>query len=456
MYTRLFALLALLFLAPATTATAATLERHSDPYMHCFVRLSGVIEKGDADRLKALLIRIYGSANAYDPLYSDEYHGQRLCLDSQGGSFAEAIRIADLISGKLGTAIPRDATCLSACSVIFMAGSVSTESDAGLVANRKLHAGGKLGFHAPSLVVPGGSYTEEQVNIAYKIAVRGIGDLLERSGDMKVSHTLVSKMLQTPPEDFFYIDTVHKAGRWLIPVVGTYHPAEITPLAVSNACNSFYNWEGDRISTNGFGFDPEPTDRWGWEVQVTRTSDGVEARQEGYGQEGALSCNIRLEADVTAATEVGAYSYFGSFGNIRIGQDGLGFDASPALFFDPRTKLADLVRPSDQQIATRDVAELSPIDRSSAQTTCYVFRGQDKLDEDPCTRLTTRKISSTLHEYQLDEFVWPSGAKTVIEDTVNGDRINGLEAKLLFTDKPVSNSRCYLNTSSGNTFCFKD
>ena len=456
MHMRILVLLFLILLTPASMTKAATIEQHTDPYMSCFLRLSGVIEKGDADRLKALLIQIYGSADAYNPLYSDEYHGQRLCLDSQGGSFAEAIRIADLITGKLGTAVSRGATCLSACSIVFMAGSVSTESDAGIVANRKLHAGGTLGFHAPSLVVPGGSYSEGQVNTAYKIAVKGIGDLLARSGDMKVSHTLVAKMLQTPPEDFFYIDTVHKAGRWLIPVVGTYHPAEITPLAVSNACNSFYNWEGDRISTNGFGFDPEPTERWGWGVEVTRNSNGVEARQEGYGQEGALFCNISLKADVTAATEVAAYSYFGSFGNIRIGQDGLGFDASPALFFDPRTKLADLVRPSDQQIATRDVAELSPIDRSTAQTTCYVFRGQDKRDEDPCTRLTTRKISSTLHEYQLDEFVWPSGAKTVIEDTVNGDRINGLEAKLLFTDKPVSSSRCYLNTSSGNTFCFKD
>lgn len=104
---RRFFLVALFISGLAMPAFAATIERHNDLFMDCFVRLDGVIEKGDADRLTSVLHQIFGtSGDQLNPLYDAEaFHGKRLCLDSPGGNFAEAMRIVDVISGKIGTAV---------------------------------------------------------------------------------------------------------------------------------------------------------------------------------------------------------------------------------------------------------------------------------------------------------------------------------------------------------------
>ncbi|MDA7429291.1 hypothetical protein PGB28_12540 [Primorskyibacter aestuariivivens] len=439
------------FLGFGQVAEAAEINAYDDPYMGCIVKIEGVIQPGDAKVLervlKAELIRRGARGDRFE--YMNE-NGHRICLDSPGGSFSEGLRMAELIQGAMGTAVPRGARCESACAVVFMAGSQSTESDAGVVANRKLHAGARLGFHAPSLEVAEGAYSEAQVNKAYKIAVFGLGQLMARMSDMKLSQTLIAEMLKTPPEEMFYVDTVHKAGRWLIPVVGTVRPSEITPLAVSNACNSYYAWTGDRLATNGFGFDPDPAQRWGWSPQISNRSGRIEAVMDGFGQEGSLNCKLYVDP---AAGANDADGLWGQYASIRMGEDGIGFEASAATFFDPRTPLAALVRPEDANVTTRDVMAHTPTDRSTEQGTCYVFKGSQRLDFDPCGFERSIQVQSNLSERDVSTFTWPSGAKTVVER--GGDtKINGREAKTIWSDKPVKGD-CWLNIGSGNTFCFE-
>ena len=433
-------------------ALAAGIDAYDDPYLGCIVKIQGVIQPGDAKVLervlKAELIRRGARGDRLE--YMNE-NGHRICLDSPGGSFAEGLRMAELIHGAVGTAIPRGAECLSACSAVFMAGSHQTESSAGIVANRKLHAGGQLGFHAPSLEVPARNYSEREVNKAYSIAVAGLGSLLERSSDMKLSQTLISEMLKTPTEDMFMIDTVHKAGRWLIPVVGAVRPREITPLAVSNACNAYYGWTGDRLASNGFGFNPDPAQRWGWGGPVRRSGDQVTGESQGFGQEGSLTCRVRVD---TSAGADDADSIWGTYGYIRMGEDDVGFEASSVTFFDPRTKLAALVRPSDKEVVLRDVSAFTPADKKTRETTCSVFKGNRELDRDPCRLDSEKRMSDDLKEREVLTFTWPSGAKTVIVWDDNGTEINGKGAKRIFTDGPVRNATCYVNSASGNTFCF--
>ena len=247
---------------------AAEINMGGDRSLECIATNNGQIAKGDTQKLVDLLHRMASTGGhgitlnkyasdtekrAKRDIYNDS--GRRICLNSEGGSYAEALRMLEYLYGLFGTAIPRDGQCLSACSVIFMSGSQNTESDAGTIANRVMHASARLGFHVPSLVVPEGNYNKETVNKAYKIAITSVGSLMKRSGDIKMPYTLISEMISTPPDRMFYIDTVHKAARWNIRVTGTLRPERYTKraYAYAYACNNYYSMQADKIGYAGLG-----------------------------------------------------------------------------------------------------------------------------------------------------------------------------------------------------------
>ena len=83
------------------------------PELPCNFRIEGVIQKGLLAQIRTTL--------------SQEYIGRDLvCLDSPGGSFGEALRIAKFFKSKpVATKIEAGARCESACALIFMAGRFS-------------------------------------------------------------------------------------------------------------------------------------------------------------------------------------------------------------------------------------------------------------------------------------------------------------------------------------------
>lgn len=447
------------WLVAAGAANAAKIEPGDDPALGCVLRLSGVIEPGDAEKIAPALRRAMADRGVPASAVPDELSRAdtlrlgpvRICLSSPGGSFAEALRMAEAIHGVLGTAVPRGAECLSACAVLFMAGSHATQGDAGTVANRVLHAGGRLGFHAPSLVVAEGGYSEAEVNRAYGIAVAGIGRLIELSGRLKISPTLIAEMLQTPADEMMMIDTVFEAGRWLIPVAGTVHPREITPLAVSNACNTYWAWKNDRLASSGRGYGRDASARSGWEVSYGETPYGAPAaRLDGFGPEGLLSCLLTLPADPGALPD----PLHGVYSRIWIGEDDVAADAFPAGFFDPRTPLAALVRPRDDTVALADVADFTRPARAWAETRCRVFSAKRQTDDEPCRRDTVISLDLDVSRRVVDTFTWPSGSRTVIVEHKGRSRINGAAAsRVTLRDSPAPGADCFLNAASGNVFC---
>jgi hypothetical protein len=103
----------------------------------CNLLLEGTIQRGDLDRLKALIGAQREKAFASSP---------RLCLNSPGGAYREGLAIASyLMKQSIGTAIPRGAECYSACAIVFMGGTFPWKGEL----NRYLHAQAVLGFHAP-------------------------------------------------------------------------------------------------------------------------------------------------------------------------------------------------------------------------------------------------------------------------------------------------------------------
>jgi hypothetical protein len=130
-------LIAVLLLAVASTGVRAAHIQVTNNKL-CAFSLDGTISAGDYDQF-ANLISLNRSRMA--PL--DE-RTSTICLKSLGGSYVEALKIAELMYGRgISTVIEYGSECFSACAIIFMAG---VDSDR-IIPLRRLSAGGILGFH---------------------------------------------------------------------------------------------------------------------------------------------------------------------------------------------------------------------------------------------------------------------------------------------------------------------
>lgn len=241
----------LVLLSSTSSGLAASLNTSDAP--HCVARLSEQIVAGDLRSLQAKLPDLRAQS---------KQTGQRLalCLDSPGGSLLEATRIAAFIeTNRIGTVVDDGAVCLSACSVIFMLGAqdqpgTSLTVDIGenrvlLEFSRRLHVNGSLGFHRPDFSLADGTYTAQDVKQSFDLAILASLEFLKIANRWKISEgapamkaDLIEALLSHEGQDFFYIDTVDKAGRWDIEVFGYDAPDRLSAREAMNACDNLSNW----------------------------------------------------------------------------------------------------------------------------------------------------------------------------------------------------------------------
>jgi len=173
--------LALLGLLGAT-ATAAELRLDPANATGTSVVLEGVIEPGDFERFKNIVV--------------DSGHVREIYLASPGGNLAEALKIGLLVRHlNLSTVVPskqlthydrtvalarhglkdnKDYTCASACFFIFVAGVYRRTDD---------HGAPILGLHTPTLLASAAAkLAPEQANLAIDRTRKLIGDYFSAMG----------------------------------------------------------------------------------------------------------------------------------------------------------------------------------------------------------------------------------------------------------------------------------
>jgi hypothetical protein len=183
----------------------------SQQTIDCDIRLGGTIE---ADDLQELLrkIRLFESTEL-----------PTLCLDSPGGSYDEALKIAEFILNRhLPTAVEADGSCLSACVIIFLAGNTSS---AGLIVPaRRLNVAGKVGFFAP-----------------YYDGLSAVGGLMALgSGTLHPQFfpkTLIVDMVKSRQGESFFIDTVGKAIKYSVNVTDVREPQDFGDVSLKMLCD---------------------------------------------------------------------------------------------------------------------------------------------------------------------------------------------------------------------------
>lgn len=483
------------FIAVSSKANAADIYAYNNEFLHCRIKLSGPIVKGDAEKLRKFIKSIYGKpefislefanvkalnfgekANWDNVKDYDQFKKHRICLDSNGGSFVEALKITDMFMPGLGTVVERGANCLSACSIIFMAGAYR-EGDNGVFPDRFLHAGGNLGFHSPSLVVAEGTFDAKSVMKAYKIAIKSIAGIQSRLAKLKIGRGLLLAQLSTPSDDMYMIETTGQAAQWEIPIFGTVHPQTVDLFHAEQACANLMSNIEQFSHPKTFG-DTEPIERVAdvsepIDLPVLRNWQGTKFEElesaskgklTGYGQEAAGICDFQYDKnsklpDMLLGLSAGQASF-------KLGHRSGSLSLHPFHLFGPSTPLKSIVRQRDDVMELALIPTTDVTDRSSNKQRCMVISRNKILDNKPCdyssiTRLQSKGILKNVSQYK-----WPSGAITVVETRYgNGDnisKINGAKAVVLKSIAFPNNLKlkwesrnCLLNQKSGNVFCSK-
>lgn len=193
----------------------------------CPLQLVGPIVKGDFEKF-AQAAQSVGLSNLR--LSDDPGAKYSVCLNSAGGSWIEGIKIARYIfDNGIGTRIEAGTECYSACAIIFMSGRIRGNENDGPW--RYLSARGRLGFHAPYLVLGNAGdgraptrpriYTAKNVEDAFDSANRMMSAFMflfsYRSTFMNeawIRSSLIAEMSSSGRSELVSVDTVGQALRW--------------------------------------------------------------------------------------------------------------------------------------------------------------------------------------------------------------------------------------------------
>jgi hypothetical protein len=418
------------------TTQSAEFTKSQNP--NCAVQFSGQINPGDFDRFvqytKPLVLSDNGGPE----------HGLTVCLNSKGGNLVEALRFAHFFRREsVGTVVGSGQICISACALIFMMG-VGWVGETSFL-NRKLHVGGRVGFHRPSFKIDSTELMQPSAVVAaYDAAIRSVIELMIISNNRAPSENaemipsdLIQLMLEHVDDDIYFIDSIEKAGRWRIELFGFEMPRLLTENHAVQACLNSLRWESrEPIEESSITID-------GFEIQKLVTTEGATAFSVyKVGEDnGGINCFVSDNGSYLAACGNGEYA--STVGNGRCEKENYESrmnEISRISLLDASTKLASLVEESEVSIRT-----------NNNTSKCYVISGEVVIDNEPCEIRRMDQPASRDSKVVVTNFVWPSGRKTVLVNRGLKLEINGLPTEQF--DK-VGYDRCYHNSHTNNDFCF--
>ena len=215
--------------APARTVPVTTL------------RLTGGIETGDADRLRAILERIAAQgAKPEAPFTTIE-------LSSLGGSLTEGFKIGTLLRKHNVIAVVRKSDiCLSACALAFLGGNLhhGPSPDAH---ECNIEIGGKVAFHNFWLNRNGLREVTATDPVASRLegfndARGGASLLIKYAGEMGLQPNFVASIMGRPVEDFQYIETIEQFLSFHVCPLGLKRPSIDLAAQAANICRHSTGW----------------------------------------------------------------------------------------------------------------------------------------------------------------------------------------------------------------------
>lgn len=170
----------------------------------CTIRLTGAIVPGDAERLRKQI---------REPLYGD-WSYRVLLLDSPGGDVPESIKIAEVVRSALletstyrfpddiRTAEPENYACISACFLVWVAGTTRSSMSAQLKGGRTVG----LGLHRPYFSTEAYNNSPAKVAEAQQSIMASVRAYLRRE---QVPERFVELMLERSSREIYWL---HETG----------------------------------------------------------------------------------------------------------------------------------------------------------------------------------------------------------------------------------------------------
>ena len=237
-----------------TAETQAVAASSSAPgaartYVHK-LRLTGIMETGDADKLRTVLAKMSSQTGERPgPLATIE-------LSSLGGSLTEGFEMGALFRRHRVIAMVRKQdACLSSCALAFLGGNVHRTPSL-YPADCNLEIGGKVAFHNFALNRFGLKESTTSDPVASRLQgfadARGGAALLVRyAGDMGLPPNFVATIMGRPVDEFLYIETVGQFLSFRVCPIGLTRPPASLAVQAGNVCNHSTGWQDATAALRG-------------------------------------------------------------------------------------------------------------------------------------------------------------------------------------------------------------
>lgn len=202
------------------------------------LRVTGMIEPGDADKLGDALRRIVGGTppKARGPVAVVEF-------SSMGGSLPDGFQIGMLLrrSGVMAVVRRKD-LCMSSCALAFLGGNIHTPTSV-YPTECNVEIGGEVAFHNFFLNPNGLRETTAADPVQSRLqgftdARGGAAMLAKYAGDLGLPPNFVANLIGRPVENFQYIETVGQFLSFRVCPIGLGRPSVPIDAQARNVCKN--------------------------------------------------------------------------------------------------------------------------------------------------------------------------------------------------------------------------
>gem|GEM_PF-6387792 len=235
---------ATIILMSAPFATAADIKPVESN--KCRYLLSGLIEKGDAEKIEAIVAKNGDGVDA----------GNSICLNSPGGNYLAGKQLYDaFMADGFATYVRKGDECHSACAIAFLGGSQWGDFRH---PSRMMEPGAVVGFHAPYVKLESGKkYDADYVSALTRAAFGIVSSLITDQESLKISRNFLTDYILFDSEETRTIQTVEDAAHAGIAV--DIKPKKITLSTenITHACETLFGVFGSEFINSNSAVAPD-------------------------------------------------------------------------------------------------------------------------------------------------------------------------------------------------------
>lgn len=212
------------------------------------VRITGVIERGDASRVRRILVELKRKTIRIGdvPVATAE-------LSSIGGDVEEGIKIGYLFREfDVPTVVRKSDFCLSACALAFLGGR-HARTAAAPAPDRSIDIGGEVGFHNFALnpwTLQSMSAGDQATRLkeSFELGRGGTSMIVRYASDLGIEADFLLDVLSRSPDRIDYVDSTENFVALQICPTSAIKPAISAERQAANICGHASGWPDSAIA----------------------------------------------------------------------------------------------------------------------------------------------------------------------------------------------------------------